>query len=550
MVSRFIQAGSDARFTIYHAELRPWLWALTLTENCRIFQHLSVADIIKKIFNELGFSDYRFKLMYPHEPREYCVQYQETAFNFISRLMEDEGMFYFFEHQANQHTLIIADDLCVHPACPGIDTARFCHSPNNTTPEDVITQCQFGQQMVSGQYAVDDFNFEIPTVRLRTQVGGPCGDYRIYEYAAGYGKRDQGDTKVRRRIEAHELEHQLLEGQSHCFSFTAGHQFKLTEHIRAEFNRSYVLRWVAHTLSLTHYSNAFKAFPVELPFRPPLTTPKPKIVSTQTAMVAGPNGEEIYTDQYGRIKVQFHWDQEGQYDENSSCWIRVNQGLAGKTWGNLFIPRIGQEVIISFLNGNPDTPIVTGAVYNGRQPVPYPLPAEQTKSTLKTNSSKGGAPFANYNELRFEDKMGQEEIYLQGEKDWNILIKNDKSQIIGHDETLSVANNRRKTVGVNQSETIGANKSIQVGANHDETIGSNMSLTVNNNKTETVAMASAETIGAGKALTIGGGYQVSVGAGMNTTVGLGQFEEIGLVKHVIVGNKIVFECGLTPISLS
>ncbi|MDY6992959.1 MAG: type VI secretion system tip protein TssI/VgrG, partial [Pseudomonadota bacterium] len=370
MVSRFIQAGSDARFTIYHAELRPWLWALTLTENCR-----SVAEIIKKIFNELGFSDYRFKLMYPHEPREYCVQYQETAFNFISRLMEDEGMFYFFEHQADKHTLIIADDLGVHPACSGIDTARFCHSPNDTTPE--------------------------------------------------YAKRDQGDTKVRRRIEAHELEHQLLEGQSHCFSFTAGHQFKLTEHIRAEFNRSYVLRWVAHTLSLTHYSNAFKALPVELPFRPPLTTPKPKIVSTQTAIVTGPSGEEIYTDQYGRIKVQFHWDQEGQYDENSSCWIRVNQGLAGKTWGNLFIPRIGQEVIISFLNGNPDTPIVTGAVYNGRQPVPYPLPAEQTKSTLKTNSSKGGAPFANYNELRFEDKMGQEEIYLQGEKDWNILIKND-----------------------------------------------------------------------------------------------------------------------------
>ncbi|MDY6991275.1 MAG: type VI secretion system tip protein TssI/VgrG [Pseudomonadota bacterium] len=438
MVTRFVQAGTDARFSVYHAEIRPWLWALTLTQNCRIFQQLSVPDLLKKIFNELGFSDYRFKLMYPHEPREYCVQYEETAFNFAARLMEDEGMFYFFEHQADKHTLIIADDLGAHPLCPGIDTARFWQSPNETSPEDVITQCQFGQQMVSGKYAVDDFNFEIPSTRLRTQVGGPCGDYRIYEYAAGYCKRDQGDIKVRRRIEAHELNQKLLEGQGHCFSFTAGHQFNLTEHTRGDLNRAYVLRWVSHSLSLNHYSNAFHAFPADIPFRPPLITPKPKIVSTQTAIVTGPSGEEIWTDNYGRIKVQFHWDQEGQYDENSSCWIRVNQSWAGKGWGHISLPRIGQEVIVSFLNGNPDTPVVTGGVYNAQQVVPYGLPGAQTKSTLKSNSSKGGG---GSNELRFEDKAGQEEIFVHAQKDQNEIVENNMSTTVKADKTVSVVGN-------------------------------------------------------------------------------------------------------------
>jgi len=529
-------------------QFHSWLWLLTLTTNCRIFQQLTVPEIIKKVFTDLGFSDYRLSLFYRYEQREYCVQYEETAFNFVSRLMEDEGLFYFFEHHEDKHVLVIGDDLGEHQPCPGIPTARFLQVINDTQPENAVTECYFSQQLTTGKYAVDDFNFETPARDLKTSIDSETHPFRVYEYGAGFSNRDQGEHKVRCRLEGCTTAQQLLEGQGHCFSFIAGYQFTLTNHPRRDFNQEYVLRWLSHSLSLTHYSNAFHAVPATVAFRPAVVTPKPRIVSTQTAIVTGPGGEEIWTDKYGRIKVQFHWDQDGQYDENSSCWVRVNQSWAGKGWGGIWIPRIGQEVIISFINGDPDRPLVTGAVYNAQQTVPYSLPADQTKSTIKSNSSKGGG---GYNEFRFEDKIGQEEVYLQGQKDWNILIKHDKGQTVGHDETLSVGNNRTKTVGVDQSETIGSNKTIKVGsnhtetiganmtlqviANHTETIGGNMTLTVSQNKVETIAIASAETIGAAKALTIGGAYQISVGAAMNETVALVKAVEVGVSSTETVG---------------
>lgn len=432
IVTRFTQVGSDARFTIYHAEIRPWLWQLTLTKNCHIFQNRTVPEIIKQVFEDLGFKNYRFSLLFPYDQRIYCVQYEETAFHFVSRLMEDEGMFYFFEHTEDKHTLIIADDLGVHQPCPGINQARYWRISNETQPEDVITQCQFSQQMTTGEYAIDDFNFENPRLDLKNSIEAlpfqRGSDLRIYEYPAGFEQLEQGQRKVTKRIESHAIDYQVLEGQGYMFSFTSGYQFTLTGHPRRELNAKYVLRWVSHSLSLTHYTNAFQAFPAHFSFRTPITTPKPKIISPQTAIVTGPPGEEIYSDQYGRIKVQFHWDQEGQYDDKSSCWIRVSQISAGQGWGNLWIPRIGQEVVVSFENGDPDKPLVIGNVYNGQQQPPYQLPGEQTKSTIKSNTSKGGGGF---NEIRFEDKAGQEELFVHAQKDFNQEVKNDKSISIG-----------------------------------------------------------------------------------------------------------------------
>ena len=269
---------------------------------------------------------------------------------------------------------------------------------------------------------------------------------------------------------------------------------------------------------------------------------------TQTAIVTGPSGEEIYPDEHGRVKVQFHWDREGKKDDKSSCWIRVSQAWAGGGWGAMQIPRIGQEVIVDFLEGNPDYPIIIGRVYHGTNKPPYDLPGDKTKSTIKSDSSKGGG---GSNELRFEDKKGSEEIYLHGQKDWTIAIENDKNQTVGHDETMSVANNRTKTVGVDQSESIGSNKTIDVGSNHDETIGANKTLSVGSNHTETIGANMSETVGANmtqtvgsnkaetiaiaKALTIGAAYQVSVGAAMNETIGAAKAEEIGAAKSVNVG---------------
>jgi type VI secretion system secreted protein VgrG len=318
---------------------------------------------------------------------------------------------------------------------------------------------------------------------LRSSVENKGNDLRIYEYGAGFSQKPQGEDKVKLRIQSQECQFQQLEGQSHCLSFVSGYRFQLTNHPREDFNQEYVLRWVSHSLSLTHYSNAFTAFPFEVVFRPPIVTPKPKIVSTQTAIVTGPKGEEIWTDKYGRIKVQFHWDQEGQRDENSSCWIRVNQAWAGKGWGHISIPRIGQEVIISFVNGDPDLPMVTGAVYNAQQTVPYTLPGEQTKSTLKSNSSKGGSSSTNYNEIRFEDKKGEEEVYIQAEKDRNELVKNDMSTTVQHDQSVTVQHNRTKTVKNDETTTIGHDRTEKVTHNENITIDGTHAQTIKKDTT-------------------------------------------------------------------
>ncbi|MFV9645965.1 MAG: type VI secretion system Vgr family protein, partial [Desulfobacterales bacterium] len=390
-----------------------------------------------------------------------------------------------------------------------------------------------------GKYTVNDFNFEMPATDLKAEVTsqypfGP-GEREVYDYPAEYSTKAEADRLANIRIQEEEAKITNITGTSTCRAFSSGYRYDLLEYYRDDMNdKSYVLVFVNHGAyeavggsgegAGASYTNSFTCIPFDVPFRPPLATPKPMIGGVQTAIVVGPSGEEIYTDEHGRVKVQFHWDREGQKDENSSCWIRVSQLWAGAGWGAMYIPRIGQEVIVDFLEGDPDRPIIAGRVYHGINMPPYGLPAEKTKSTIKSDSSLGGG---GSNEFRFEDKKGEEEVYLHGQKDWTIAIENDKNQTVGHDESLSVGNNRTKTVGVDQSETIGSNKTIQVGANHTESIGSNMSQTVSAAKTETIALA--------KVLTIGAAYQVSVGAAMNETIGAAKAEAIGGAKSVNVG---------------
>jgi type VI secretion system secreted protein VgrG len=341
-------------------------------------------------------------------------------------------------------------------------------------------------------------------------------------------------------MEEEEAQITKIAGSSNCRAFTSGYRFTLSDFYRTDMNnKDYVLTAIEHEANQDwekeaelSYVNRFTCIPFDVPYRPPRLTPRPVVEGAQTAIVVGPAGEEIYTDEHGRVKMQFHWDREGKKNENSSCWIRVSQLWAGAGWGAMYIPRIGHEVIVNFIEGDPDRPIITGRVYHGTNKPPYGLPDEKTKSTIKSDSSLGGG---GSNEIRFEDKKGSEEIYLHGQKDWTIAIENDKNQTVGHDETLSVGNNRTKTVGVDQKEEIGSNKTIQVGANHTEAIGANMSINVGSNKTETVTINTAETIGVAKELTIGGLYQVSVGAAMNETVGAAKAEEIGAAKIVAVG---------------
>ncbi len=542
IVSRFAQGqgggetGTDSRFAHYHATMVPWPWLLTRTADSRIFQNLSVPDIVEKIFKEKGFSDYKLKLQGSYDKRDFCVQYRETDFNFIARLLEEEGIHFFFEHADGRHTLILADSPQANAPCPKQDTARFHIGADRVRAGDVITGLEKAQEIRAAKYALSDYNFEIPNTDLKVNVPskqnlGP-GEREIYDYPGLYDKRQEGDRRVKLRMEEEEARITTIDGSGNCRAFTSGYRFTLEDFYRDDMNnKDYVLTALEHAAdqgwadkSELAYRNHFTCIPFDVPYRPPRTAVKPVVRGSQTAIVVGPSGEEIYTDKHGRIKVQFHWDREGKKNENSSCWIRVGQLWAGPSWGAMYIPRIGHEVIVDFLEGDPDRPIITGRVYHGANMPPYPLPGEKTKSTVKSNSSLGGGGF---NEFRFEDKKGKEEIYLHGQKDWTIAILNDKNQTIGHDETLKVANNRTKTVGVNQSETIGVNKSIKVGANHTEMIGSN--------KTETVAVNTAETIGAAKELTIGALYQVTVGAAMNETIGAAKAEEIGAAKSVNVG---------------
>ncbi len=441
VVSRFIHAGSDGIVSTYYAELRPWPWLLTLTSNSKIFQNQSLLDIVKAVFSDAGLTDFSDQTVGNYQPRQYCVQYQETAFAFVSRLMEEAGIFYFFQHFEDKHLLILADDPDAHVDCPGLEYARMRYaSQEDRLSDDYITQCSYEQQMVPTRYAADDFNFQTPSTDLLSRADGRGeGSFRIYEYPAIFENTGQGESVADRRMEALELDQTLLSGEGGCRAFIAGYRFRLREHERADLNSDYVIKTLSVRADQRGYSNSFEAFPADRPFRPSRLTRKPRIVGTQTAIVTGKKGEEIWPDQYGRVKVQFHWDQEGRYDENTSCWVRVAQGWAGKGWGAMFIPRIGMEVIVSFLEGDPDRPIITGTVYNAEQTIPYAMPGDKTRSSLKTNSSMGGGGF---NEIRFEDKKGEEEFFTHAQKDQNEVVENNMSTTVKANQSLSVGGNQ------------------------------------------------------------------------------------------------------------
>lgn len=485
LVGRFMQEDSNVRLTTYYAEIHPWLWMLTKTKDCRIFQNQSVPDIIKAIFSDLGFTDFRDDLKNTYTARDYCVQYDESAFNFVSRLMEDEGIFYFFEHTDGTHTLVLADDADAHKPCPGLTAARYRKSDVDHTDDHAVTRCSIEEQVVTGKFAHDDFNFETPSTDLKVEETGEGSKMGIYEYPGGFLNKDVGEKRAKVRLDAYEHGMKTLRGEGYVRAFIAGYKFDLKDHYRADANKTYVLNWVSHAATQERYTNSFEAFPVDVPFRPQRVTPKPVIVGTQTATVVGKSGEEIWTDKYGRIKVQFHWDQRGKNDENSSCWMRVNYGWAGKQWGGIFIPRIGQEVVVSFLEGDPDRPLVVGAVYNAEQTVPYTLPDEQTKSTIKSNTSKGKVGF---NEMRFEDKKDSEEIFVHAQKDQNIKVEHDRTKKVLNDETNEIKKNRSTTIQEGNDTYVveKGNRVFQVNTgNETYEVKGTRDLTVTGNETHT-----------------------------------------------------------------
>ena len=500
------QLPGDATAERYNLLLRPWLWWLTLASNNRVFQNLATSDIVTSIFDEHGFSDYELQLTGSYTPREYCVQYGETDFAFVSRLLEEEGIFWFFTHADGAHTLVLGDSNDAFPPCPNATTIQYFGQQMGERELHGIRSGQICRQAVSGVYRATDYEFTTPTTSLYGQAEAVAGPLSVYEHPGGYTAKARGDALGTMRVNALRSQESRFIGESDCRWLVPGHSFTLSGHEDDTANIEWVVTQVSHEAGHEHYRNRFEAIPKSTSYRPPRTTPKPRM-HTQTAIVVGKAGEEIWTDEYGRIKIQFPWDRDGANDETSSCWVRVVLPWSGKGFGMQFIPRIGQEVIVTFIDGDPDRPLVTGCVYNGDNALPYALPANQTQSGIKTNSSKGGGGF---NELRFEDKKDSEEVFLQAQKDFKINVLNDTTATVGHDETLTVQNARTRTVkdgdetvtlekgkrtvtiqtgsdtlDVKDTRTlkVGGDQTHSTGGNYEHKVTGNYELTVNGNLT-------------------------------------------------------------------
>jgi type VI secretion system secreted protein VgrG len=531
IVRRFVAGDEDLKGRRnYRAEVVPWLWFLTCTSDCRIFQSKSAPDIIQQIFKDLGFSDFKVQLSGKHPQRDYCVQYRETDFNFVSRLMEEEGIYYFFKHEQGKHTLVLADAASGYFDCPE-SQVDYPRDPGSRAKEDHITSWEHRYEFRTGKWAQTDYNFEdhparsapLPAKLLMSNENttvnlSDAKKYEFYDYPGGYEKKEDGDGYTKVRMEEEEVQYDVVQAASNCRSFTPGGKFKIRQHTsKSEQGKGFVITSIRHAGREYYetgeavnfdYQNSFTCIPDSVSFRPARATPRPRIHGVQPAVVTGPAGEEIYPDKYGRVKVQFFWDREGKRDDKSSCWVRVSQEYAGKAWGSVTIPRIGQEVLVSFLEGDPDRPIITGRVYNADQTPPYPLPSKKMISGLKSYSTPGGG---GYNEYIFDDTKGNELIREHGqfdkdstiEHDLREHVKNDRHRDVAHDETTEIGNNQTNTIHNNRTETVDKDETITIHGNRTETV----------DKDENVTVTGAQTISVGKSLTINAGDSITLTTG-------------------------------------
>ncbi|AYL68844.1 MULTISPECIES: type VI secretion system Vgr family protein [Citrobacter freundii complex] len=438
LIAEAHQLPATANADRYQFVLRPWLWWLTLASNNRVFQNLSAQEIVEKVFKDGGFSDYKFQLKTKPAKREYCLQYNESDFNFISRLLEQEGIFWFFTYEAGKHTLVLADDNSAFPPIPGDKKVKYQAAASGARETGMIRSAELHLQATAQGFQSSDFNYEQPKAALFSQTGEKKGGMQ-YQHPGRFSVKAEGDALAAWKVNALKAQAKQLVGESDCAALMAGHWFTLTDHDDKSLNIDWLITAVSHEYDGERYRNRFIAIPKATPYRPLAVTPQP-FMYTQTATVVGKSGEEIWTDKLGRVKVQFPWDREGKSDETSSCWLRVATAWSGNGFGAQFIPRIGQEVVVSFIDGDPDKPLITGCVYNGANALPYALPANQTQSGIKTKSEKG------FNELRFDDKKDAELLAMQAQKDFQLTVLNDSKTTISHDDIQNVKNDRTRTV--------------------------------------------------------------------------------------------------------
>lgn len=620
-INRFAAAGSRGNYRVYRATMVPWLWFLTQTSDCKIFDRgdhskdPTAEDVLRLVFDDQKYPNTRkvsFDLQGPHRKLEYCVQYRETDFNFVSRIMEQYGFYYFFKHSKTDHELVISN----HAGGYGDCEEKKVDYPLDSTgfhKTDHITSWEHGYEFVPGKFAHTDYSFKDPASNLLRDVSNDEGvkspgnqGSEIFDYPGEFYESGDGDNEAEIRMQEEEAGHNVVQSASTCKTFTPGCKFTLEGHHYDSENGEYVISSIHHSASdpgrhltgnkadLTpSYTNTFSCLPSSVIFRPPRVTPKPVISGIQTAVVVGPKGEEIHTDKYGRVKVHFHWDRKNRpkRDDTVSCWIRVSHSVAGKKWGFMAIPRIGQEVVVEFIEGDPDRPLITGSVYNNDQMPHYSLPDEQTKTYVKTNSSKGGE---GHNEIMFDDRAESEQVYVHAQKNMDVRVRNDskeriygnRHQVIGwqddetgnkggsqhemvwQDKTLNTKRHHIEHIEGNWQFLIGAGeepeggnlaaiieKQIQIaigsnglsvineGSQRGEVQGDISSIVGGDQKEDIVGSLSLN-LGGDQKMQLGGGYSLSAGGDLNEKIGGSGAIEAGQDIHIKAGMNMVLEAGM------
>jgi type VI secretion system secreted protein VgrG len=578
VVSRFSQGERSMTLTRFSMEIVPQLWLLTRKRRSRIFQHISVPDILKKVLEAP--LDVKYELVGSFEKRDYCTQYRESDFQFVSRLMEEEGIYYYFNHTSSGHQMVVANTPQSHPDL-GDNDIIFEEAIGGIRDENRVWHWEKTQELRPGKYTLWDHSFELPTGRhleaektvLETvqlgrashklKVGGNDG-LEIYDYPGEYAQRFDGIDKsggeqasevqkifqdnartVEIRMQEETTPALVIQGGGNCDQFTPGYKFGLARHFSD--GGKFVLTSVDHRARqpLTsdrggdapfEYENRFTAIPFAVPYRPPRITPVPTVQGSQTAIVVGPADEHIFTDKYGRVKVQFHWDRDGGYNADSACWVRVATMWAGKQWGIIHIPRIGQEVIVDFLEGHPDLPIVVGSVYNTDQMPPYKLPDHKTMSGIRTHTAEKVAGRYNANEIRFEDAIGKEQIFINAERDMDLNVE--------HDCREHIANNRDIVIDKDLKEQIKGDRHVIVEGIHKEKIKGDAHYTVDGSQMTAVTKTRHIHAKADQNESIGGNLSVNVSGSTDMKAGQKYAHEAGMEIHLKGGMKVVIEAGL------
>jgi len=528
LVHQAAQGESGKRLTRYRLTLVPQLAYLAHRTNQRVFQHLTVPQIIAQVLEEHGIQAdaYRFGLgpvVYP--PREYCVQYDETDLHFIQRLCEEEGIHYHFQHGASGHVLVFGDDQTVFP---GLAATAYQQDSGLVADQPVIKRFGLRLETRTSRVTRRDYDFEKPRLTMEAAFHSDFQpDLEDYDYPGRFTERARGKHLSQRALERHRHDYELAEGESDQPRLVSGHFLPLTEHPRSDWNQLWLLTEVLHEgkqpqvleESVTShvgsgdgfvqgYRNRFSATPWAIPFRPALRHPKPKVLGSQTAVITGPAGEEIHCDEYGRVKIQFHWDREGQADDKTSCWLRVSSSWAGDRYGGIAIPRVGMEVLVTFLEGDPDQPLVTGCLYHKEHQVPYDLPANKTRTVFKTLSSPGGG---GYNELRIEDRKGAEQIYIHAQRDWDENIEHDQKIRVGHERHDTVEANSYSELKAEEHLIVAGDRKVEIKPDDHLTVG----------QTQHIKLGTAQLTRAGREIHLKAGQKLVIEAGVELTLKAG-----------------------------